>query len=1075
LAKHDGPNDKQPGELEILLHSRELRIRGAVFPLGGRAFDILRALVEASGAVVTKSDLMQRVWPDVPVSDNALQAHIFSIRRALRTNRTLLKTTSGLGYRLMGDWTVRAESDPIEPDAPPPPQALQEVRASGRQPVFRSGECEIDLAQRELRIRGTPTPIGSRSFDIIATLVQAANEIVTRDHLLERVWLGLIVGEGGIDVHMSAIRKALGPLRSILQTIPKRGFRLTGTWTVQGTDTLTLPSPSQPGGRGTNLPGAVTDLIGRDDMLAHLRQMCSAYRILTLAGPGGIGKTALAIELARSQLSDFDAGVWLVELASLTDPSLIPLAVAEAIGLQSPPGLLTPEAVARSIGHSRLLLVLDNCEHLIGAAARFAEVIIRLAPNAVILVTSRETLRIHGENVYRVPPLDVPENDIRQADELLGNSAVQLFMDRATALHIAGLREEQTLRLVAEVCRRLDGIPLALEFAAARAASLGVARIADGLEDRFALLTTGRRTALPRHQTLRAVFDWSYALLPDTERQLLHRLAIFLGGFSLDAACAVMPDSPRTEIADGIVSLVEKSIVIFDRSGPAGRWRLLETVRAYALDKLTVSGDHPATARRHTEYVRDFFAIFDPNADPDSGGDDLSGYAREVDNLRAGLAWAFSTTGDATLGVAVAVAAVNFWLAASLLDECGNWASKALAQPDGVGHAEQEMVLRSGLGQSLMFTQGMTPATHANLTRALFLAEAIGSIEHQKRAVHGLWQIALRSLELRRALQLSQRYAELARNDPDVEAARTANLMAGMSLVYLAEYVEASRLLERAVHDYSVARRTHDMGSYGINARASAFGHLSPCLLSRGLIDAAIRAAEQSIEAARQVGQPVAVCLALARPAAHLFPEIGAFDTAERHFEAMLEQADRHALPTFRGVALCAKGRVLFMRGDPDAGVAALRSGLAHFAATGYRSFQTPVRGYFAEALTAAGHADEGLAEVEAALLFAEQTDYMHYVPQLLCVYGRLIALRQPDDPAAEQIFKRAINLSHQQQALYWELRAALSLAECWDLQGRRGEAQALLAPICQRFTEGFETPVLVRANALLRAAERGV
>ncbi|MEJ1978760.1 MAG: hypothetical protein WDN49_24215 [Acetobacteraceae bacterium] len=417
---------------------------------------------------------------------------------------------------------------------------------------------------------------------------------------------------------------------------------------------------------------------------------------------------------------------------------------------------------------------------------------------------------------------------------------------------------------------------------------------------------------------------------------------------------------------------------------------------------------------------------------------------------------------------------MNFWLTTSLLDECRNWITKALAELNGTGDDECEMVLRSGLGLALLFTEGMTPATHTNLTRALSIAEAIGNNEHQKRVVHAFWQISLRSVELHRALQLSRRYAEFAHSDTDSTATHTANLMVGMSLTYLAEYDEASTLLEQAIHDYPVAQRQHEIAWLGIDAPSSAFGHLSTCLFARGLIDAAIWTAERSIEEARQVGQAVVLCLALTRPAGLLFPEVGAFDTAERYIAEIMEQADRHGLDTFRALAVCAKGRMLFMRGDLASGAAALRSGVAHLEATGYRSLHTIFRSYFAEALTAVGDTDEGLAEIEAAVRFAEQTDYMRFVPELLCIHGRLIALRQPDDPAAEQIFLRAIALARQQQALYWELRAGLSLAERWQTRGRRREAYTLLAPIYQRFTEGFATPILTRANALLQATESG-
>ncbi|GAB4071846.1 winged helix-turn-helix domain-containing protein [Ancylobacter sonchi] len=1056
--------ENPPDRLEMDVRHRELRVNGSVLAISRRAFEISQILIEASGATVAKSELMSRVWPKVVVGDTALQVQISAIRKALGVNRALLRTISGKGYRLLGDWVLLSaaiNADPARPRQPP-----SDLTSADRQPIYRSEECEIDLLLRQVRVRRGAVPIGGRAFDILAVLVQAANEVVTRGELLDIVWSGATVGETAIDVHISAIRKALGSYRAMLKTISGRGFRLVGEWSVH-TTSAPPPPPSLPRSMAsTNLPAAANDLVGRAASFAFLQEACSAYRIVTLTGPGGIGKTALAVELARSLLVRFDAGVWLVELASLADPNLVPVAVGEAIGLKANGRPMSAEGVARAIGHDRLLLVLDNCEHLIGSAAQLAEAVVRLAPNAVIVATSRETLRINGEYVYRVPPLDVPQQESALPDEILSNSAVQMFLGLAEAPHVAGLRDGQNLRSIAGICRRLDGLPLAIEFAAARSTSLGLSRVADGLENRFALLTTGRRTALPRHRTLRAVFDWSYALLPEVERRLLHRLAVFPGGFTFEAACAVMCDHSPTEVADCLSSLVEKSIVTFDRSTADERWRLLETVRAYAMDKLASSGDGHATARRQAEYFRDFFATF--NSDPDISAEELPRYAREIDNLRAALSWAFSTSGDTTLGVALTAAAVAFWLAAPLLGECSDWTARAVANLNSAVTAEQEMVLRCALGQSLMFTEGMTPATYTNLAQALALAEVTGDVEYQKRAVHSLWQINLRSLDLHKALQLSRRYADLARSETDPAPARTADLMVGMSLLYLAEYAESSRLLERAIHDHSLAPRRSKVPSLGINEIASAHGHLSSCLLARGLIDAAIRAAERSMEEARLVGQPVALCLALARPACLLFPEIGALDRAERHIATIQEQADRYALSTFRAVALCAKGRALAMRGEPAAGVVALRSGLAQLEATGYQSFLMPFRGYFGEALTAAGHTEEGLAEVEAAVSCAEQTDYLEYVPELQCIYGRLLALRHPDDPAAEQVFLRAIDLSRQEQALYWELCAAVGLSERWLRQGREPEVRPLLAPIYKRFTEGFSAPALMRASTLL-------
>jgi non-specific serine/threonine protein kinase len=1073
-----------PDLMEIDPKTREMRVDGCAVPLSSRAFEVLRTLVEASGAIVPKSDLMSRVWSDTIVSDTALQVQISAIRKALGANRALLSTASGRGYRLLGEWQLREGErsiafGPLQDEATFADYLTLDSKkrsvAGARTPIYRSDDCEIDLSLRQVRIGGDVVPIGGRAFDILSILVQANNEVISKSTLLELVWSGVVVGDTAIDVHISAIRKALGSYRGLLKTVSGRGFRLLGEWTVQSAKGLATPLVRAGNALPTNLPAPANNLVGRGHQIEFLGETCSAYRVVTLTGAGGIGKTALAIALARGLLPRFDGGVWLVELASLADPSLVPLAVGEALGLHVNGRPMSAEGVARVIGQDRILLVLDNCEHLIGAAAEMADAIIRLAPNAVVLATSRETLRVNGERVYRVPALEVPQDEAVLPDAIVSSSAVQMFLGLIEAPGTVDLRDETLLRSIAVICRRLDGLPLAIEFAAARSASLGIARVAHGLEDRFALLTSGRRMALPRHRTLRAVFDWSYALLPDSERSLLHRLAIFAGGFTFDAVCRVMDQRSSLEVADSISSLVEKSIVTLDRGASGERWRLLETVRAYAMDKLIESGEFASVARSHAEHFRDVFSGYDSrlNADPESGAAGLPAISREIDNLRSALTWAFSHSGDRSLGIALTVASVPFWLAESLLVECRKWTTASLAELGSAVNTRQEMVLRSGLGQSLMFAEGMTAATYSNLTLALNLAEAHGSVEYQKRALHSLWQISLRSLDLQKASQISRRYSQLALSENDVAAARMAKLMAGMSLVYQAEYVEASRLLEEAYQEHSDVQLRKDAPSLGINARAAALGHLSPCLFARGLIDAAIRAADRSIEEAEQVGQPVALCLALARPAGLLLPEVGALEKAERHIAVMQERVDRYGFPTFRAVVLCAKGRILFMRGDPVGGAAALRAGLAQFEATGYRSFIPPFQGYFAEALAGAGDIDEGIAQAGAAVRFAQDANYVEYVPELQCIEAKLVSLRSPDNPASERIFLHAIELSRHEKALYWELCAALGLSRLWELQGRHKEANALLEPIYRRFTEGKWAPALQRASLMLHAYQK--
>src|SRR6201996_3906012 len=521
--------------------------------------------------------------------------------------------------------------------------------------VYVCDQWEIDLGRRELRSRGVPVPLGGRAFEVVMVLVQSASELVTKDDLMDRVWPGATVGEGTIHVHISAVRKALGADRTMLKTASGRGYRLLGSWTPQQRDATaalvysSLPrTGSQP---ANNFPPLISRLVGRASAAQFVRDLISAYRVVTLTGPGGIGKTSLAIKAVRYLLSDFEDGGWLVELASLSDPGLVASTVAATLGLKIA-GEISAESVARAVGGKHLVLVLDNCEHVIDAAANLAETFTRLCPRTTIVATSREVLRIDGEAVYRVPPLDVPAVGQAAPDYIMQYSAVELFVARTKALNAGFIPHAEDLASIAAICRHLDGMPLAIEFAAARAAVLSVQGVAAGLRDRFALLTAGRRTALPRQRTLRATLDWSYEVLPETERQLLRRLAVFAGGFTADAAGAVMTDTgfDASAVLDGIANLVAKSWVALDKSGASARWTLLETIRAYALEKLVESDESGDVQRQHAAFFRDLFAPAASGSGSGSPTNDLERHVREIDNVRAALDWSFSA-GDTAIGV----------------------------------------------------------------------------------------------------------------------------------------------------------------------------------------------------------------------------------------------------------------------------------------------------------------------------------------------------------------------------------------------------------------------------------------
>jgi len=345
------------------------------------------------------------------------------------------------------------------------------------------------------------------------------------------------------------------------------------------------------------LPAPTSEIVGREPHMSDVAAMVQANRLVTLVGAGGIGKTRLAIELARRLSANFDGDVRIAELAPLADPALVPSAIAAAVGLRG--AAATAEGIAAALGSKRMLLVLDNCEHVIEAAASLVEDLLHANARLQVIATSREPLRADGEWVYRVPPLDVPPEGADSLEEVLQYSAAKLFIERTRAADPYS-RFDAPPAAAALICRQLDGIPLAIELAAARAAALGVEELAARVSNRLSLLTDGRRTAPARHQTLRATLDWSYELLTEPERVVMRRLAVFGGDFTLDAATRVAGDGDVADAAvmHNLASLVAKSLVTADVRGPTSRYRLLGTMRDYAMDKLAASGEIDAIASR---------------------------------------------------------------------------------------------------------------------------------------------------------------------------------------------------------------------------------------------------------------------------------------------------------------------------------------------------------------------------------------------------------------------------------------------------------------------------------------------
>jgi predicted ATPase/DNA-binding winged helix-turn-helix (wHTH) protein len=949
------------------------------------------------------------------------------------------------------------------------------VPEQGPRPVYASAGWEIDLARRELRSRGVPVPLGGRAFEIVAELVQSGGELVSKTDLAERVWPRTFVEEGALRVHIAAIRKAFGADRDMLSTAVGRGYRLLGTWNVRQESTpaaqaAVAPMQARVDPVLTNLPVARFDLIGRASAIPYLRDLLSAYRVVTLTGPGGIGKTTLALEVARSVFPDLQGGSLLVELASLSNPDLVPSALASVLGLKLDGEEISAESVARAIGTRELLLVLDNCEHVVDAVANLTEAIVSRCPRTTVLATSREVLRVHGEHVFRVPPLTVPPETRAEPNDALDHAAVELFIARAAALGSDFKRNEENFSAIASICRRLDGIPLAIEFAAAHAVMMGPPEIAALLDDRFKFLTTGRRTALPRHQTLRATLDWSYDLLPETEARVLRHLAVFAGDFLLDAAVAVAGAS--VSVTDHLANLVAKSLVVADVRGQTPHYRLLDTTRVYALEKLRSGGEYRQAARRHAEYYRDFLAQAEAESESKPQGDWLAIYGRHIDNVRASLNWAFAPDGDPQIGVALTATAVPLWVQLSLLGECRERAGLALARLGNGADATARlrMQLSAALGWSLMYGVGRAREAGPAWATTLELADQLDDREYRLRALWGLCIDQFNNGEIRKALEFAHRFVEGAANSTDPIDSMMADRLLATALHYLGDQKGARHHIERVLVHLADLTLKPRIVRFRFDLRVSTHYFQARILWLQGFADQALRAVERNIEEGHASGHALTFCSVLGQAACPIAFLAGDLDAAERYCAALLDHTERHPIRLWHLWARCFKGMVMVKRGDIATGLEVLRSELGQAGEARFLPRFLLPHGELAACLGEAGEVAQGLATVDETLARCEARDERWYVAELLRIKGELL-LQETEHrsiSAAEQCFGDALELARRQGALFWELRGALSLARLRIRQDQPGDARAVLAPVYEKFAEGFEIADLRNAGAML-------
>lgn len=889
------------------------------------------------------------------------------------------------------------------------------------------GRFRVLRSSRRVLEAGEPVRLGSRAFDILIALIDRAGQTVGNEELMALIWPGTAVDEANLRVQVRALRRALGDGHGgarYIVNVPLRGYCFVAPLERTAAWESGEPMPAEPEAPTVDdLPLPITRLVGRAETVAGLvQQIRRRRRLVTIVGAGGTGKSAVALAVAEQVRGAFADGVRFVDLSPTTEPARVPAAIASALGIS----IADPDEAAafiRVLDRRELLVLLDNCEHVVDAVATWADRLLHGTERITILATSREPLKASGEWVSRLQGLELPVEDapITTAAEALAFPAVELFVERAAAGAESFTLTDADAPRVTELCRRLDGIPLAIELAAAHIESSTVSELLLRVDDRFGLTMKGKRTAPPRQQTLRGAMDWSYGTLSATEQRVLRFLSAFPGHFDADGAAQLAEgEGGATEGLSCVADLVEKSLVAARFRGDHLSYQLLATTRAYALEKLRESGEEGAARRRHAEYTRQILERVqqnDPSFDPVRWCAENGGI---IQDIRAVVSWAFSPEGDASLGVAVAAASARCASLLSAHEEFRGYFAQALEVP---GLAERDpasaVKLALALGAFTLYTRGTIDASIESTTK---MAATHASAEDLELVLEGHW--SHKSFDLGKyaeGLEIARQHWEHNANQDAGRRFNSERVM-GFSLHFLGDHVGATAMLERVVA-YAPPLVRGKM-PVTIDTRISASIALARSLWLQGHVSRAERVAGEALARARGLQQPISACYVLAFALCPMAAWNRNRAEAERLVQLLRDEADGAALGYWGGWA----------------------------------RFHAFARSR--EPLESAGELNfmqrEMLGTLRADLVSAEVLELCLADEQRWCAPEvlRAAAQRQADPEQAEQWLLRALRVASRQNALAWELRAADSLGRHWRNSKRRREAIEILASVLARLPE---------------------
>jgi len=923
---------------------------------------------------------------------------------------------------------------------------------------------------RQLLLRGEQAVrIGGRALDLLTALVERPGELVTKSELFARAWPDTTVDEGNLKVNMAVVRRALGEgpdTPQFIATVVGRGYRFVAP--VQLLEPVDLPAlASAPSIPTHNLPFATTRIFGRADAIAALRRDLDQSRLVSIVGPGGIGKTTVAIAVAEQVIEAFAEGVWLVDLAPLKGAERAPHAIAGALGLQAHSADVL-SVLCEFLRSRQTLLVLDNCEHIIEGIASCVDRILANAVGVRILVTSREPLRLAKERVRRLSGLDAPPlASSVDAQGALDFPAVQLFVERATDCNGSFRLSDADAPIVAQLCRRLDGLALAVELAATRVDAFGVTGLLRQLDDRFRVLG-GRRAGPERHRTLAATLDWSYSLLDEGQAALLRAVSVFAGAFDLEGATTVLAGTSQ-DVLDALVSLSAKSLLAVEPAGEGVSCRLLETTRAYALERLHGSGEEQTVRKRHAEYV---LAVLDRAKIEWArrpAGEWGAIYGPLVDDLRRALAWAGIERENRGLLIRLTVAGTVLWDHLSLTEDCRAHVSRALEElrcSDLVGTAT-EMQLQMSLAGSVMFTRGLVPEVLIALKRTLHIADQLGDIDHHLRSLRTIGCYRAFVGEYEAAIVTLEKFAALA-NEHDPSALPDGETHLGISELFAGRLESARRRLERLQRRASLGFEDSRLARFLYDRSVDVGVVLAYAQWLTGSPDTAAQTAEATVAQGLRTKHWLSLSNALAVGACPVLFMSRRYEECGRYLVMLDEQVRQHGIVVWAPTARFYRGALACAQADPpERGIADLELAVEEFRAINHWARMSWVLAVLADALARSGRVADAATTIEEAIDWGRAHGERWCMPEVLRIHAAILAAQGRLDEA-EAVLVESIATARDIGALSWRLRAASDLAQLWRSRSRFADARELLSPVFTAFTEGFATRDLVVAAELM-------